>query len=79
MKYTNGFSINATGNECFISFLQTRPNGNEAKVTEEVEALVMSEQMARQLIVALSKVYQKVDSDRAAKKSVAANETTQFS
>lgn len=75
MKYTNGFTINATGNECFITFLQNRPQNN-TKVTEEIETVVMNEQMARQLIVALAKVYQKVDSDRAAKKVPEVNEST---
>ncbi len=73
MKYVNGFTINATGNECFISYLQTRPQG-QAKTTEEVETVVMSEQCARQLVIALAKVYQKVDSDRAAKRKVDVNE-----
>ena len=67
MIYANGFTINATGNECFITWLQNRPQ-NKTKVTEEVETLVMNEQMARQLIVALAKVYQRIDSDRAAQK-----------
>ncbi len=79
MKYTNGFTINATGNECFLTFLQTRPAGNEAKTTEEIENIVMSEQVARQLMAALAKVYQKVDSDRAAKKNINAKESTQVS
>ena len=74
MTYTNGFSINATGSECFITFLQNRPQNN-TKVVEEVETVVMNEQMARQLMVALSKVYQKVDSDRAAKKIPDAKES----
>ena len=69
MKYVNGFTINATGSECFITYLQTRPQG-QAKPTEEMETVVMSEQCARQLVVALAKVYQKVDSDRAAKRKV---------
>ncbi|HPF19551.1 MAG: hypothetical protein QM215_06965 [Bacillota bacterium] len=69
MKYVNGFTINATGSECFITYLQTRPQG-QAKTTEEMETVVMSEQCARQLVVALAKVYQKVDSDRAAKRKV---------
>ena len=69
MKYVNGFTINATGAECFITYLQTRPQG-QSKTTEEVETVVMSEQCARQLVVALAKVYQKVDTDRAAKRKV---------
>jgi hypothetical protein len=69
MKYVNGFTINATGSECFISYLQTRPQG-QSKTTEEVETVVMSEQCARQLYAALAKVYQKVDTDRAAKRKV---------
>jgi len=39
-----------------------------------VETVVMSEQCARQLVVALAKVYQKVDTDRAAKRKVDVNE-----
>ena len=74
MTYTNGFTINAAGNECFITFLQTRPNG-QSKTTEEVETVVMTEQLARQLIHALSQVYAKVDSDRNAKKPVDVNKT----
>ena len=74
MLYTNGFTINAAGNECFITWLQNRPQG-QTKITEEVETIVMNEQMARQLIVALAKVYQKVDQDRAAKKQPSATET----
>ena len=69
MKYVNGFTINATGTECFVTYLQTRPQG-QSKTTEEVETVVMSEQCARQLTIALAKVYQKVDSDRANKKQV---------
>ena len=69
MKYVNGFTINATGTECFVTYLQTRPQG-QSKTTEEVETIIMSEQCARQLTIALAKVYQKVDSDRAAKKTV---------
>lgn len=69
MKYVNGFTINATGTECFVTYLQTRPQG-QSKTTEEVETVIMSEQCARQLTIALAKVYQKVDSDRAAKKTV---------
>lgn len=68
MIYANGFTINATGNECFITFLQTRPKG-QAKQTDELETVIMNEQVARQLIVALSKVYDKVDADRAAKRN----------
>ena len=78
MKYANGFTINATGHECVLTFLQTRPNG-ETKQTEEVETIVMTEQMARQMIVALAKVYNKVDSDRAAKKKVDVKENAQLS
>lgn len=68
MKYTNGFTINATGRECFITFLANRPQG-DTKLTDEVETLVMSEQCARQLVVALSNVYKQVDKDRAEKKA----------
>ncbi|MBR0209671.1 MAG: hypothetical protein IJQ41_02910 [Firmicutes bacterium] len=78
MKYSNGFTINATGHECFLTFLQTRPNG-ESKQTEEVETIVMTEQMARQMIVALAKVYNKVDTDRSAKKQVDVKEGGQLS
>lgn len=65
MKYVNGFNINVTGNECFVTFVQNIPKG-EAKVTEEVENIIMSERTARQLISALSQVYAKVDADRKA-------------
>lgn len=68
MIYANGFTINATGSECFVTFLQTRPKG-QAKQTDELETVIMNEQVARQLIVALSKVYDKVDADRAAKRN----------
>ena len=78
MKYSNGFTINATGHECFLTFLQTRPNG-ETKQTEEVETIVMTEQMARQMIVALAKVYNKVDTDRSDKKQVDVKEGGQLS
>ena len=78
MKYSNGFTINATGHECFLTFLQTRPNG-ETTQTEEVETIVMTEQMARQMIVALAKVYNKVDTDRSAKKQVDVKEGGQLS
>ena len=78
MKYSNGFTINATGHECFLTFMQTRPNG-ESKQTEEVETIVMTEQMARQMIVALAKVYNKVDADRNAKKQVDVKEGGQLS
>ena len=78
MKYSNGFTINATGHECFLTFLQTRPNG-ETKQTEEVETIVMTEQMARQMIVALAKVYNTVDTDRSAKKQVDVKEGGQLS
>ena len=74
MKYTNGFTINAAGNECFISFLQTRPDG-KSKTTETVETMVMTEACARQLIVALTQVYNKVDQDRKSSKSVDVNHT----
>lgn len=74
MKYTNGFTINAAGNECFITFLQNRPNGKE-KLTEELETIVMSEQCARQMLVALAQVYNKVDSDRKSQKKVDVKET----
>ncbi|MBR0139081.1 MAG: hypothetical protein IJM17_02200 [Firmicutes bacterium] len=67
MKYVNGFNINVTGNECFVTFVQNIPKG-EAKVTEEVENIIMSERTARQLIAALSQVYAKVDADRRAMK-----------
>lgn len=78
MKYSNGFTINATGNEFFITFLQTRPNGQE-KITEEIETIVMTEKMARQLAAAAAKVFQKVDSDRASRKAVDVKENSQLS
>ncbi len=74
MKYTNGFTINAAGNECFITFLQNRPNGKE-KLSEELETIVMSEKCARQMLVALAQVYSKVDSDRKSQKNVDVKET----
>ena len=77
MTYTNGFTINAAGNECFITFLQTRPNG-QSKNTEEVETVVMTEQLARQLIHALSQVYAKVDSDRNVQMSIPKPEVFQI-
>ena len=67
MKYVNGFNINVTGNECFITLLQNIPKG-ETKVTEEVEGLVMNERTARQLYTALTQVYSKIDADRRAMK-----------
>ena len=73
MKYTNGFTINCNGAECFLTFLQNKPNG-QTKTTEEAETMVMNEQCARQLANALLKVYEKIDSDRAAKKAETATE-----
>lgn len=79
MTYTNGFTINAVGNECFITFLQTKPN-KDKRETEEVQTMVMSEQYARQLIAALAQVYAKVDMDRQQKKDkVNVSETHQLS
>ncbi|MCQ2561769.1 MAG: hypothetical protein MJ186_06965 [Clostridia bacterium] len=78
MKYSNGFTINATGNEFFITFLQTRPDG-KTKITEEAETIVMTEKMARQLAAAAAKVFEKVDADRAAKKAVDVKENSQLS
>jgi len=79
MKYTNGFTINATGAECFITFLANRPQG-QTKTAEEVETVIMSEQCARQLIAALANVYNQVDKDRAAKKAnVQASESHKLS
>ena len=75
MKYTNGFTINAAGNECFIQFLQSRPDGQQGKKTEELDTIVMSETCARQLLVALAQVYNKVDSDRKSQKTVDVKET----
>ena len=46
MKYVNGFTINATGTECFVTYLQTRPQG-QSKTTEEVETIIMSEQIKK--------------------------------
>ena len=43
------------------------------------ETIVMTEQMARQMIVALAKVYNKVDTDRSAKKQVDVKEGGQLS
>jgi len=74
MKYANGFTINAAGSECFISFLQTRPN-NQTKTTEEAETIVMTEGCARQLIAALTQVYNKVDSDRKSQKPIDVKQT----
>jgi len=74
MKYANGFTINAAGSECFISFLQTRPN-NQTKTTEEAETIVMTEACARQLIAALTQVYNKVDSDRKSQKPIDVKQT----
>ena len=79
MKYSNGFTINATGAECFITFLANRPQG-QTKTTEEVETIIMSEACARQLIAALANVYAQVDKDRAAKKAnVQASESHKLS
>lgn len=79
MKYSNGFTINATGAECFITFLANRPQG-QTKTTEEIETVIMSEQCARQLIAALSNVYTQVDKDRAEKKAhVEVNESHKLS
>ena len=66
MTYTNGFTISASNNECCITFLETVPGKKDA-VPTEIQTLVMSEQVAKQLIVALSQVYAKIDSDRAKK------------
>jgi len=63
MKYTNGFTINARGNECFVTFLETRPQA-QSQTTEEIDTFVMTEQCARQLIAALAQVYAKIDKDR---------------
>ncbi len=79
MKYANGFTINATGAECFITFLANRPQG-QTKTTEEVETVIMSEACARQLVAALANVYAQVDKDRAAKKAnVQASESHKLS
>lgn len=79
MTYTNGFTINALGNECFITFLQNKPD-KEKRVSTELETIVMNEQCARQLIAALAQVYAKVDQDRLQKKEkVDVSETHQLS
>ncbi len=64
MIYTNGFKINAAGGECFITLVQNRPEG-ETKISSEVDTVVMTEQCARQLCAALTRVYAKIDEDRA--------------
>jgi len=67
MTYTNGFTISANNNnECVITFLETVPGKKDAK-PEEVQTMIMNEQIARQLMAALSQVYSKIDSDRASK------------
>lgn len=74
MTYTNGFTISANNNECVITFLETVPGKQDAK-PEEVQTFVMNEQIARQLINALSQVYAKIDSDRASKNGVKVQES----
>ncbi len=68
MKYVNGFQINATGNECFITLVVTRPDGKGEKITEEVETIIMNEGVARQLSDAMKELYKKIDSDRSSKR-----------
>ena len=74
MTYTNGFTISANNNECVITFLETVPGKQDAK-PEEVQTFVMNEQIARQLINALSQVYAKIDSDRASKNGAKVQES----
>lgn len=74
MTYTNGFTISANNNECVITFLETVPGKQDAK-PEEVQTFVMNEQIARQLINALSQVYAKIDSDRASKSGAKVQES----
>ena len=74
MTYTNGFTISANNNECVITFLETIPGKKDAK-PEEIQTFVMNEQIARQLINALSQVYAKIDSDRASKSGVKVQES----
>ena len=79
MTYTNGFTINAIGSECFITFLQNKPD-KDKRISNEAETIVMNEQCARQLIAALAQVYAKVDQDRLQKKDkVDVSETHQLS
>ncbi len=65
MKYVNGFQINMTGSECFITFVVSHPDGKGGKLTEDVETLVMNEGVARQATEALKELFSKIDSDRA--------------
>lgn len=74
MTYTNGFTISANNTECVITFLETIPGKQGAK-PEEVQTLVMNEQVARQLISALTQVYSKIDSDRASKSGAKVSES----
>ena len=74
MTYTNGFTISANNNECVITFLETIPGKQDAK-PEEIQTFVMNEQIARQLINALSQVYAKIDSDRASKSGAKVSES----
>jgi len=62
-KYSNGFSVNVVGKECFLTFVQNIPQG-ESKITEEIENIVMPENVARNLYKALQDIYNKVDNDR---------------
>ncbi|MDO5331294.1 MAG: hypothetical protein Q4E99_01320 [Bacillota bacterium] len=74
MTYTNGFTISANNNECVITFLETIPGKQDAK-PQEISTFVMNEQIARQLINALSQVYAKIDSDRASKSGAKVSES----
>ena len=66
MTYTNGFTISANNNECVITFLETVPGKKDAQ-PQEIQTFVMNEQIARQMITALTQVYAKIDTDRANK------------
>ena len=74
MTYTNGFNISASNNECCITFVETIPGKKDVQ-PKEIETFVMSEQVAKQLIVALTQVYSKIDSDRAKKEGAKVSET----
>ncbi|MCF0150057.1 MAG: hypothetical protein HUJ80_01445 [Firmicutes bacterium] len=67
MKYSNAFTINVTGNECFIRFVQNIPEGKELR-QEPVEGLILNEKTARQLAAAINGIYSKIDDDRAQKR-----------
>lgn len=60
MKYANSFTLNVTQSECFITFQQGIPNGDK-KVVENVEGIILSERVARQLAAAINDIYGKID------------------